>query len=257
LQVVEQLASPTADAEGVARATLAAAKRLFGSPEEGVPGTLANDPGLVSAFRVLAHVALRAKEPDFLDALRRAGIDVPADDSASALRFVSRVSETARAHVAHSSNPTAFSEIAILALRETLSDAISQHSETLFGTDVDSVRAACRRYAQPERFGRLARSFFGSFLSRTMAFFLSKAVHDQVGPGQRFEQLSAVEDFHGALRSWCNERARIVETFAGGWTFKEDYERGIDMAGAKRFVAVAVGKLGSEVEEPDAGGPDA
>jgi len=255
-QVVELLGDPQVPADEVARATLLAARHLFGNPQEHLAGMLANDPGLVSSFYVLAHTALRSKAPDFLESLKREGIDVPPDDSASALRFVVRLSETARKEVARSPNPTAFSEIAVLALRETLSDAISQHSDTLFGTTVESVRAACRRYAEPERFGGLARRFFGNFLYRTMAFFVSKAVPDEVGPGERFEQLSEVHGFHSALRSWCNERAKIVESFAGGWTSKEDYERGIDMAAAKRFVAVAVGKLGSEVGELDPGVPD-
>ncbi len=144
-QVVSLLGTRTSTPEDVARATLDAARPLFGRPSENLIGSLASDPGLIGSFYVLAQVAFRAREHDFLAALRERGIAVPPDEAATAIAFVARVSETARRHVATASNPTVFSEIAILSLREVLSEAIADHSRTLFGTNVTAVQAACRR----------------------------------------------------------------------------------------------------------------
>lgn len=254
-QVVSLLSSESATPEDVGRATLEAAQGLFGKPIENLVGSLASDPGLLASFYVLAQIAFRAREQDFLGALRQQAIQVPEDDAASAMTFVARVSETARRHVAQAKNPTVFSEIAVLSLREVLSEAVVQHSRTLFGADVAAVQAACRRYATPSRFGRLARDFFGRFLYRTLAFFISKEIHKHVGPGQRFTQLSDLDGFDDALQSWCRERAKIVQSFAGGWTSKENYQSRVHMDSVKRFVPVAVRKLGEEILASDRGGP--
>jgi hypothetical protein len=251
--VAALLSDRAATADQIALATLAASRKLFGQPEEGEPGILSTDPGLTTSFYVLVHAAFRARDADFLHALRERGIRVPDPGSASAIGFVGGVSETVRERLAQSENASPFSEIALLSLREVLSDAIAQRATALFGSDLEKVQSACRYYATPTRFGALSRRFFAAFLYRTLTFFVSKEIHRHVGPGKRFHQLSDAKEFEHALRLWCSERARIIESFAGGWTSKEEHEGGVDRRDAQRFVAVAVGKLASELGADDAG----
>jgi len=59
---------------------------------------------------------------------------------------------------------------------------------------------------------------------------------------------SAVQ-FNNALRTHCDQNARIVRDFCGEWYSKTAYKEGIDLENASRFLAVAVRKLSSELEQ--------
>jgi hypothetical protein len=61
-----------------------------------------------------------------------------------------------------------------------------------------------------------------------------------------------VAEFNNALRAHCDQSARIVRDFCGEWYSKTEYEKGIDLENTSRFVAVALKKLRSELEQQKA-----
>ena len=60
--------------------------------------------------------------------------------------------------------------------------------------------------------------------------------------------LGDVAEFNEALRTHCDQSARIVRDFCGEWYSKTAYKQGIDVENTSRFLAVAVNKLRSEFE---------
>jgi hypothetical protein len=45
----------------------------------------------------------------------------------------------------------------------------------------------------------------------------------------------------------CDQSARIVRDFCGEWYSKTEYQKGIDLGNASKFLAIAVKKLGKEL----------
>jgi hypothetical protein len=80
-----------------------------------------------------------------------------------------------------------------------------------------------------------------------LAYFLSKELSNHVGASERFLNTRAHTDFNIALRTHCQEASRIVETFAGGWFSKTNFEGGITREKAGRFAHVALKKITAEL----------
>jgi hypothetical protein len=83
-------------------------------------------------------------------------------------------------------------------------------------------------------------------VSRFLGFYLSRVTARQVG-AQRLPNVEAVSQFNRALSAHCEESARIVRDFCGGWYSKTDYVEGIDVRNTSRFMAVALSKLQREL----------
>jgi hypothetical protein len=62
-------------------------------------------------------------------------------------------------------------------------------------------------------------------------------------------ELADIAEFNQALRAHCDQSARIVRDFCGEWYSKTAYQEGINPENASRFLAVAVRKLSSELEQ--------
>jgi hypothetical protein len=65
----------------------------------------------------------------------------------------------------------------------------------------------------------------------------------------RLRDLGDVAQFNDALRTHCDQSARIVRDFCGEWYSKTEYQEGIDLRNTSRFLAVAVKKLRAELGE--------
>lgn len=245
IRVVELLGDTGADVDDIAISTANAARRLFG--KKTLPGLLTTEPGLLSSFWVLSQVVYLATKGDYFDRLREVGIPVQPESTHSCITFIADVATAAETHAQGTPNQSVFSEIAQLSLRETLARALTNQTNTLFGTTGEDIQNACRKYATTKQFGALSKDFFATFMFRSLNFLISKAVHDHVGPGRRFSELSELSAFEDALRTFCYERALIVESISGGWTSKENYERGITLEAVRRFMAIAVKKIGKEL----------
>jgi hypothetical protein len=64
--------------------------------------------------------------------------------------------------------------------------------------------------------------------------------------------VGAIAQFNAALRSHCDQSARIVRDFCGDWYSKTEYQKGIDLENTSGFLAVALKKLRSELEQQKA-----
>jgi hypothetical protein len=60
--------------------------------------------------------------------------------------------------------------------------------------------------------------------------------------------------FNAALELHCREASRIVESFAGGWFSKANYQGEITLAKARDFSFVALGKISAELRRREAAG---
>jgi hypothetical protein len=61
--------------------------------------------------------------------------------------------------------------------------------------------------------------------------------------------LGDVAQFNEELRSHCDQSAHIVRDFCGAWYSKTQYQQGIDLENTSRFLAIAMQKLRSELEQ--------
>ena len=68
----------------------------------------------------------------------------------------------------------------------------------------------------------------------------------------RLKDLGDVGEFNQALQLHCEQSARIVRAFCGEWYSKTEYQTGIDLENTSRFMAVALRKLRSELEQQKA-----
>ena len=171
-QVVDTLEANPGDTASVARATIAAA--------EGKLRELGADPALGYCFWLLVRVTQAARSTDFIGGLRSLGIQAKHD--ASAFTFISQLADRARLQISELPHSGPFGELASLALRRTLSETVGERSQTLFGTTLEDIQAACRAYSSRKQFGVMSRLYFGDFLARSLRYFLNKELSNHVGP---------------------------------------------------------------------------
>lgn len=242
--VVALLDGPAIEAPAVARATAEAA-------EERLRG-LAADPSLTYCFWLLTRITWASRSDDFAANLADLGVEV--DPQASALTFISRLTDQARAEIGRFTESGPFGEIASLALRRALSETVGQHGPSLFDSSVDDLRQACRAYSTRTQFGMLARRFFGDFLSRTLRYFLDKEVSNHVGAGNGLADVGQSRQFSESLDLYARQSARILEDFAAGWYSKHNWEsKGqVSREEARGFVTVALRKLRMELKREGA-----
>jgi hypothetical protein len=208
--------------------------------------TLESDPSLGYCFWLLTRISWAAHQPDFQQTLLNIGI--PVDNKTSVLTFISRLIE--RVHVETDGNIQSghFGEISSLALRWTLSEALIQHSGTLFGNNVENLRMALRAYSRPNQFARLSRKFFAEFFARTICSLVDRELSHHVGRDQLLKTSADSGAFMNALKIHSHDSALIMEKFAADWYSKHNWEaKGeVSIDEAQSFVAVALLKLRSE-----------
>jgi hypothetical protein len=241
--VVGMLTAAPEDVPGVARASMVAAEERLRE--------LARDPSLAHCFWLLTRIAWASRGPDFPNELARLGLH--ADPTQPAHAFIAQVSDQARTELARHPESGHFSELASLALRRALSDTIGQEGRSLFGSSVEDLQQAFRRFSTERRFATLAKYFFGDFFARTLRFFVEKELSNCVGPGHTLRSVDASDEFAQALDVYARQSARIMETFAAGWYGKQNWESkgAISPEDAQGFVAVALRKLRMELTRPE------
>lgn len=239
-QVLAELDSPQINASAVASAVANAAQAQLAN--------LKGDPALTYCFWTLARVLSAARGPDFASGLTEAGISSEGITSGAAL--VARVAKAVEIGLRHRSAPTVFSRMAELALRETLSREVASRAQSLFGGSLDVVQSACREASAPAEFGRVARTFFANYLSRTLKLVTDKELGNRVGPGAAMASPEQALKFQSALDQHCRESAKIVEEYAGGWLSKNNWEqnRRISEESVSGFAAYAIEKLSMELQ---------
>jgi hypothetical protein len=206
-----------------------------------------HDSGVLYAFYLLTQVTLASRSMNWEGDLARHGIHLASDGTVFDL--TSEIQAAVDRHVSQSSSgATDLSEMAQQSVGEALMSLADTRAANLFGGNSDEVRNAIRSLSTMKGFGELGQRFFGRFVARFLNFYLSRATAAALG-GPRLSDLADVVEFNEALRTHCDQSARIVRDFCGEWFSKTAYQEGINPENASRFLAVAVGKLSRELEQ--------
>jgi hypothetical protein len=248
-QDVHDLVYDGADADSVARATLRAASSVFGDADKSTYGRLAEEPGAVWACWLLmtlptiAHEGSRAA-PNAVSAL---SVDAWNDP----LRFIAEAGELVRV-AARQEQSGNLSELALSAFRETLAKVLLPTQTSLLDKSANDTRRRLAEFRTNRGFARLSVTFFGALLARSVLYFLSKEWPQQIGAESRFKSFNDVRLFEDDVAVWARERGQIADKFAGAWLSKHRFEKGQPTRrDAKRFLAYALAKVGSEVRAHD------
>jgi hypothetical protein len=207
---------------------------------------LRGDPSLTNCFWLLTRLASAARGPDFAADVARLGLPVTTGDTM--LTLLAHVTERARAELAAYPASGPFGELAALALRRALTDALGSQQTDLFASSVDDLAAAFRQHSTPVQFGGLARAFFGDFIARTLRYYLERDLPNAVGSAG-LPKLNEANAFASTLDRHARETARIVEGFGAAWFSKHHWESdgAISREEARGFVAHALTKLRREL----------
>ena len=120
---------------------------------------------------------------------------------------------------------------------------------SLFSPTPEEVRLALARLTSRDGFGGLAREFFARLTHRYLDYYLSRELSNHVGPGRSLPTIADHAEFRNAIDLHCREASRIVESFAGAWYGKAQFEGGITPDKARRFAFVALRKVVSELKQ--------
>ena len=234
---------PTAAAvDAIAAQTLDAA--------QGALMRAAQDSGVCYTFYLMTQLAVASRTSEWEKALSNHGIDSSQISSVSEFTF--EVQDAIDRYINQSSSgATDLSEIAQQSAGEALTSLAGPRTADLFGGDRTEVRKAIRSLSTKQGFGELGQRFFARFVARFLNFYLSRVTAANLGK-PRLKDLGAIAEFDQALQLHCEQSARIVRDFCGEWYSKTEYQRGIDLETTSRFMAVALKKLRSELEQQKA-----
>ena len=213
---------------------------------------LESDRRINYCFWFLVRLVTAARGDDFVGELDRLGLKNVS--FTSGLGFVQQVARTVEKELRKRGQPTVFSRMAEMSLRQVLSKNLVQQSHTLFGTGQEEIQAACRAISTQQNFGRVARDFFATFMSRTIRYVTDKEMSNHVGTSEPMASSEQVLNFEEALNRHCHETAKIVEEFAAGWFSKHNWESNNDISEkeAAGFTAYALEKLQMDLREGQA-----
>jgi hypothetical protein len=224
----------------IAAQTLKAAKANLAKASE--------DAGVRYTFYLLTQLALASRQSDWRAALSQHRIAI--SDESSVFDLTAEVQDAIDRYIGGTAiGATDLSEMAQQAAGEALTSLLATRTPNMFEAAASNdLKGAVRALSSRRGFGQLGQRFFARFVARFLNFHLSRAT--AVGLGSpRLQNLGHIGEFNEALTAHCEESARIVRDFCGDWYSKTEYESGIDLANSSRFLAVAVKKLRSELQQ--------
>jgi hypothetical protein len=226
----------------------AIAARTLDATEEGL-NRATGDPGVRYAFYLMTQVALASRTSDWEDTLHKHGIQLTT--GSTVFDLTAQLQDAVDRYVNRNlSGATDLSEIAQQSAGEAIARLTGTRTTSLFASST-GVRDAVRPLSTKKGFGQLGQLFFGSFIARFLNFYLSRVTAAAIG-GPRLRDLGDVAEFNRSLRAHCDQSARIVRDFCGGWYSKTEYQKGINLENTSRFLAVAFKKLRSELRQQKA-----
>ncbi len=207
----------------------------------------ARDPGVRYTFYLLTQVALASRSSDWQAAVARHGMTLSGESSVFDVTV--EMQSALDRHVGQTTfRPTDLSEMAQQSAGEALMSLAETRTVNLFGASGADTRNAIRSLSTRKGFGELGQRFFGRFVARFLNFYLSRATAASLGR-PRLPDIGDIAQFNDALQLHCEQSARIVRDFCGEWYSKTEHEEGIDLSNTSRFLAVAIKKLRSELEQ--------
>jgi len=233
------LASDSFEPPAFARETAAALQQELTS--------LKRDPTLNYCFWVLTRLATASRTGDFQRTLESLGVS--AKHVTSRLAFLSEIARAVSRAAARRKGHPLFSQVAELALRETLASSVLSHPSSMFADPVEDVQNACRSFSTRKAFGETGKRFFAHFLSRCVRYVIDKELSNRIGSDSSLSSPEQAVNFHRALDLYCYQSAKIVEDYAGGWLSKHNWETNNDVpeSATRAFTAYAVEKLQLEL----------
>ena len=229
-----------ASASQIANATISAAEQGLNLASE--------DQGLVESLWLLTQLPVAARSGDFSAALQDAGLDV--SDNPGLMEIVGAFSDAVDDCLSNNGDRSDLGEMAQMAATETISKTIGDRTQSLFGTTPEDVKIAFSKLATQKQFGVFTRDFFARLTTKVLNYYLSRALSNHVGEGERFTTLAQQSEFSNALDLHCREASRIVEQFSGEWFSKTNWEKKrIAREDAGGFTHVAMKKICSELKE--------
>jgi hypothetical protein len=241
-EVVDLVGGGAGSAAAVASATLDAIDDSFASGGD--------DAGLVRAVWLLANLPDAAKSGDFAKALSGLGVKVSANPSVA--EVTTAISDAVDTYLGAHRGRSDIGEMALGAAVEALSKNLAQRTASLF-PEADDVRREVAKLGTEVQFGNLARDFFARFTERSLKYYVDRELPRQVGGDGRFQTLSEQREFSRALELHCQQAAKIVEAFAGGWWSKARFEKDLTEERTARFVGYALKKMRDELRKGAAG----
>jgi hypothetical protein len=223
----------------------------FQAAEEALHGAR-GDPVLAYSLWLLSQLPLAARAPNFPNAAGRLGLDIGRDPSL--LKVIGAFSDAIDEATAGTTGRTDLGEMARKAAAESLATIAGADLPSLFNPTAEDVRLTLAKLTAPDRFARLAREFFARLTRHHLDYYLSRTIADQVGPGRQLPTTADYSAFNAALDQHCREASRIVETFAGGWFSKTNFQGGITPKKARNFAFIALAKIAAELRQRQTGG---
>lgn len=226
------------DVELVALTTLEAAKSGLSKALDG--------NGLRYTFFLLTQLALASREHNWRQRLSSLGINV--SDEISPFALTAELQHAIDDYLSERGQPTDISEIAQQAAGEAITSLTAHEARTLFGTGEKELHTAIRHLSTRRGFADLGQRFFGRFMARFLNFYLSRATAAHVG-GNKLRSVGDLTTFNEILQNHCEQTARVVRDYCGEWYSKTEYIEGISLENTSKFMAVALKKLQSELEQ--------
>jgi len=235
--VFAALDSPGLDGSHLAAATAQASSERF--------ELLKSDSTLQHTVWLLARLGAAAKSDNFIGQLELLGLDPRRAATGAGL-----VAEVGRVIQANAPPSNMLAVLAVKGAQKVLAERLVEQSKSLFGTNLDDVRAAAASFGTKDGFATLSKDFFGEFSARTIRFLAEKELSNHIGPREAVRTLEDASSLTRDIEKYCRESAEIVREFAGGWYSKANWQtqREIDRERTEGFLAYALTKLRSEVE---------
>lgn len=213
--------------------------------------TAAHHAGLVEAFWSLTQLTQAAREQDFAEALRARGFNVP--DNPSLPAILSAVSQNVDRAMPNNKGRTDLGEMAQSAAVEVTNRIVTERASSLFGATSQDVQRAFHELGTAKNFGELGKRFFGQLTNKVLQFYASRECANHVGNGQRFANLAAKAAFDHAIDAHCRQASVIVQSFAGEWQSKQNWQNkdtgGITRKHVEGFAHQAMKKMVAELKE--------
>jgi len=247
------MAAPAQDVSAVATA-VSDVDRISGLALDAAQSGLekaSHDPGVRYTFYLLTQIALASRASDWRASLAKLGIRL--SDDSTVFDLTAELQDTIDRYLNRTiGGDSDLSEMAQQAAGEAIASLAGPRTINLFGTSGDDLQNAVRTLSTKKGFGELGQRFFGRFVARFLNFYLSRVTASNLG-SRRMQHLGDLAQFNEALRTHCDQSARILRDFCGEWYSKTEYQEGIDAENTSRFLAVALQKLRSELEQQKAG----
>ncbi len=204
------------------------------------------DPATRYSMWLLARLPLAAREPDFHSAMSELGLECPARPSLADVVCAVMAAIDLRVPV---HNRTDYGEIAELSAAEAMYSVFGREYDQLFDAGPDHTQSVIATFGTVTQFPVLARDFFARLTRRHLDYYLSRELSGHVGPGRRFATVREHQAFEAALDQHCRETTRIIQEYSGEWLSKHNFEGGINLGKAGRFVSYASEKIRDELRE--------